>query len=71
MLLPIKFEHILILLTDLWKHPRLNYEQICAAPKCQWFLIYFTGTTIGVPLSLTRNTTNFAGLVWLAFFPTT
>jgi hypothetical protein len=34
-------------------------------------LIHFAGTNIGAPLSLTKNTTNFAGLVWLAFRPTT
>src|SRR4029077_14739445 len=34
-------------------------------------LIQFAGTSTGAPLSLTRNTTNFAGLVWLAFRPTT
>src|SRR6516225_1252149 len=30
-----------------------------------------TGTSAGAPLSFTMNTTNFAGLVWLAFRPTT
>ena len=34
-------------------------------------LIHFAGSNIGAPLSLTKNTTNFAGLVWLAFRPTT
>ena len=29
------------------------------------------GTSAGAPLSFTRNTRNFAGLVWLAFRPTT
>ena len=32
---------------------------------------HFTGTSTGAPLSLTKNTTNFAGLVLLAFRPTT
>ena len=31
---------------------------------------YFTGINTGAPLSFTRNTTNFAGFVWLAFRPT-
>jgi len=30
-----------------------------------------TGTSTGAPLSLIKNTTNFAGLVLLAFLPTT
>jgi len=30
----------------------------------------FTGTSTGAPLSLTRNTRNFAGLAVLAFRPT-
>ena len=34
-------------------------------------LIYLVGTSTGAPLSFTKNTTNFAGLVWLAFRPTT
>src|SRR4029077_7805974 len=34
------------------------------------FRYYFTGTNTGAPLFFTRNTTNFAGLVWLAFRPT-
>jgi hypothetical protein len=33
-------------------------------------LIYLVGTSTGAPLSFTKNTTNFAGLVWLAFRPT-
>jgi transposase len=32
---------------------------------------YFTGTSVGAPLSLTKMTKNFAGLVVLAFRPTT
>ena len=32
---------------------------------------YFAGTSTGAPLSFTKNTTNFAGLDWLAFRPTT
>lgn len=32
---------------------------------------HFTGTSVGVPLSLTKTTKNFAGLVLLAFRPTT
>ena len=32
---------------------------------------YLVGTSTGAPLSFTKNTTNFAGLVWLAFRPTT
>ena len=32
---------------------------------------YFAGTSIGAPLSFTKKATNFAGLVWLAFRPTT
>ena len=31
---------------------------------------YFSGTNIGAPLSFTKNATNFAGFVWLAFRPT-
>ena len=34
-------------------------------------LIQFADSNIGAPLSFTKNTTNFAGLVWLAFRPTT
>jgi hypothetical protein len=34
-------------------------------------VIYFVGTNTGAPLSFTKNTTNFAGLVLLAFRPTT
>src|SRR6266576_3952962 len=34
-------------------------------------LIYLLGTNTGAPLPFTRNTTNFAGLVLLAFRPTT
>ena len=34
-------------------------------------LIYLAGTSTGASLSFTKNTTNFAGLVWLAFRPTT
>ena len=32
---------------------------------------YLVGTSTGAPLSFTKNTTNFAGLVSLAFRPTT
>jgi hypothetical protein len=32
---------------------------------------YLTGVSTGAPLSFTMNTRNFAGLVWLAFRPTT
>jgi hypothetical protein len=32
---------------------------------------HFTGTSVGAPLSLTKRTKNFAGLVVLAFRPTT
>ena len=35
------------------------------------FGFYLVGTSTGAPLSFTKNTTNFAGLVWLAFRPTT
>ena len=35
------------------------------------FLSHFTGTSTGAPLSFTRNTTNFAGWVVLAFRLTT
>jgi hypothetical protein len=34
-------------------------------------LTHFTGTSTGADLSFTRNTTNFAGWVLLAFRPTT
>jgi hypothetical protein len=34
-------------------------------------LIQLAGTSTGAPLSFTKNTTIFAGLVWLAFRPTT
>jgi hypothetical protein len=39
------------------------------AGSCLGF--YLVGTSTGAPLSFTKNTTNFAGLVWLAFRPTT
>ena len=32
--------------------------------------VYFTGTSDNAPLSFTKNTRNFAGLVLLAFFET-
>src|SRR5262249_33395577 len=32
---------------------------------------HLTGVRIGAPLSFTRNTSNLAGAVWLAFRPTT
>ena len=35
------------------------------------FGFYLVGTSTAAPLSFTQNTTNFAGLVWLAFRPTT
>jgi hypothetical protein len=35
------------------------------------FWSYLAGTSTGAPLSFTKNTTNFAGLVWLALRPTT
>ena len=35
------------------------------------FRYHFTGTSTGAPLFLTKNTTNFAGLLLLAFRPTT
>jgi hypothetical protein len=35
------------------------------------FRYHFTGTNTGAPLSLTKNTTNLAGLLLLAFRPTT
>ena len=35
------------------------------------FGFYLVGASTGAPLSFTKNTTNFAGLVWLAFRPTT
>ncbi len=30
-------------------------------------MFYWAGTSTGAPLSFTKNTTNFAGFVWLAF----
>jgi hypothetical protein len=39
------------------------------ASSCLGF--YLAGTSTGAPLFFTKNTTNFAGLVWLAFRPTT
>jgi non-heme chloroperoxidase len=42
------------------------YDSIKAA-----LLIHLAGITTGAPLSFTKNTKNFAGLVWLAFRPTT
>ena len=35
------------------------------------FVVYLAGTSTGAPLSFTKNITNFAGLVWLAFRPMT
>jgi hypothetical protein len=40
-------------------------ERFCSA------IGYFTGISGGAPLSLTKKTTNLAGLVLLAFRPTT
>src|SRR5437868_15033103 len=39
-----------------------NYSQL---------LFYLAGTSTGAPLFFTKNTANFAGLLWLAFRPTT
>jgi hypothetical protein len=44
------------------------YGPFCELPQ---LLSYFSGTSTGAPLSLTKNTMNFAGLVLLAFRPTT
>ena len=40
-------------------HDRCSF--LCVEP------VHLTGVRIGAPLSFTRNTTNFAGAVWLAF----
>jgi hypothetical protein len=43
---------------------------IGSPPRCPSYR-HSTGTTTGAPLSLIKTTTNFAGLVLLAFRPTT
>ena len=43
----------------------------CLKTALRPFPHYFTGTSTGAPLSFTKNTTNFAGLVLLAFRPMT
>ena len=44
---------------------------VCANGTTRSFMFYLAGTSIGPPLSFTRNTTNFAGCVLLALRPMT
>ena len=44
---------------------------VCARRPMRSFMFYLTGTSMGAPLSFTRNTTNFAGWVLLALRPMT
>ena len=51
---------------------RLNATELTVANPAQCLFIllaYFAGTVIAAPLFFTKNTTNFAGLVLLAFRP--
>src|SRR6185437_3651993 len=49
----------------------LNFSFKLGGSKYPRLWFYLAGTSTGAPLSFTKNTTNFAGLVWLAFRPTT
>src|SRR4029077_18804302 len=56
---------------DTWSRIIRQESNMRRGAEMRAVLIQFAGTSTGAPLSLTRNTTNFAGLVWLAFRPTT
>jgi hypothetical protein len=48
----------------------MNFSLVCASRTAHGFMFQLVGTSTWPPLSFTRNTTNFARLVWLAFHPT-
>jgi hypothetical protein len=54
-----------------WPRPPLHRWGIPPTHRSLFSGCHFTGTSVGAPLSLTKMTKNFAGLVVLAFRPTT
>ena len=68
---------LIVSLLDATMVAKLSSASTMSAPSFrerhnQSLLFHFgTGTNTGAPLSFTKNTTNFAGLVLLAFLPTT